>query len=123
MSSLEDRVRRKRHLEIIDLLGFLRSHGDLLHRLSALISLVLLIVAFSIVNNNFLTMNNTMTVLLQSSVMGLLGIGLTVVIITAGIDLSVGSVLALSGVSAGLLVKAGVPVPLGMLGGVIVGTL
>ena len=123
MSSLGDRADRKKPMEIVDLLSSLRSHGDLLHRLSAFASLVLLIVGFSIVNDNFLSMNNAMTVLLQSSVMGLLGIGLTVVIITAGIDLSVGSVLALSGVTAGLLVQAGVPVAAGMLGGVAVGTL
>jgi ribose transport system permease protein len=64
-----------------------------------------------------------MTILLQTAVIGLLGIGLTIVILTGGIDLSVGSVLALSGTAAGLLVKAGLPVPVGMAGGLIVGTL
>lgn len=123
MSSLEDRADGKRHAGILDLFASISAHGDLIQRLSALVSLILLVVVFSFVNEHFLSMNNAMTVLLQSSVMGLLGIGLTVVIITAGIDLSVGSVLALAGVSAGLLVKAGVPVPLGMLGGVVVGTL
>lgn len=48
--------------------------------------------------------------------------GLTCVIITGGIDLSVGSVLALAGTVAGLAVKAGLPVTLGMALGVIVGT-
>ncbi|MBP0574880.1 transporter, partial [Mycobacterium tuberculosis] len=50
-----------------------------------------------------------------------LGLGATCVIITSGIDLSVGSVLALAGVVAGLAVKAGVPVPLAMLAGIAVG--
>jgi ribose transport system permease protein len=52
-----------------------------------------------------------------------LGVAATCVIITGGIDLSVGSVLALSGVVAALLVKAGVPIPVAMFGGVVVGGL
>lgn len=97
--------------------------ADLLHRISALVTLMGLVVAFGFLNGAFFTINNAMTVLLQTAVIGLLGIGLTVVILTGGIDLSVGSVLALSGTVAGLLVKAGLPVPLGMGGGLVVGML
>lgn len=97
--------------------------ADMLHRISALITLFGLIIAFAFLNGAFLSVNNAMTVLLQTAVIGLLGIGLTVVILTGGIDLSVGSVLALSGTVAGLLVKAGLPVPVGMGGGLLVGTL
>ena len=59
--------------------------------------------------------------LLQTSVIGLLAIGMTMVIITGGIDLSVGSVLALAGVITGLLMKAGMPVMPAMVFGVITG--
>lgn len=97
--------------------------ADMLHRISALVTLIGLVIAFAFLNSAFLSVNNAMTVLLQTAVIGLLGIGLTVVILTGGIDLSVGSVLALSGTAAGLLVKAGLPVPIGMGGGLIVGTL
>lgn len=97
--------------------------ADMLHRVSALATLIGLIIAFAFLNSAFFSANNAMSVLLQTAVIGLLGIGLTVVILTGGIDLSVGSVLALSGTAAGLLVKAGLPVPLGMGGGLIVGTL
>jgi len=62
-------------------------------------------------------------VLLQTSVIGLLGIGMTMVIITGGIDLSVGSVLALSGVITAMSVKAGLPVAPAMLVGVMAGAL
>ena len=62
-----------------------------------------------------------MTVALQVTSIAYLGVAATCVIITGGIDLSVGSVLAFSGVVAALAVKAGVPVPFGMLGGVLVG--
>ncbi|RYH12440.1 ABC transporter permease [Tropicimonas sp. IMCC6043] len=89
--------------------------------MSALLTLLILILIFSFGNKAFLSVNNGLTVLLQTSVIGLMGIGMTLVIITGGIDLSVGSVLALSGTTTGLLVKAGVPVVPAMLCGVLVG--
>lgn len=95
--------------------------GTALHKLSALITLLLLIFVFSFTSPAFLSVNNGLTVLLQTSVIGLLAIGMTMVIITGGIDLSVGSVLALSGVVAGLLIKAGLPVFPAMVFGVITG--
>ncbi|GAB2187833.1 ABC transporter permease [Roseibium sp. LAB1] len=91
------------------------------HKLSALLTLALLIFAFSFGNAAFFSINNGLTVLLQTSVIGLLGIGMTMVIITGGIDLSVGSVLALSGTITGLSVKAGVPVGPAMAIGVMAG--
>ncbi|WP_312527873.1 ABC transporter permease [Paracoccus sp. (in: a-proteobacteria)] len=96
---------------------------DTLHKLSALATLAILVAVFGLANSAFFTVNNGLTVLLQTSVIGLLGIGMTMVIITGGIDLSVGSVLALSGTVTGLMVKAGFPVPLAMMAGVGVGAL
>jgi ribose transport system permease protein len=95
--------------------------GDTLHRLSALLTLVLLVLGFGLSSHAFFTVNNGMTVLLQTSVVGLLGIGMVMVIITGGIDLSVGSVLALSGVVTGLTIKAGLPVLPAMALGVATG--
>ncbi|WP_330449035.1 hypothetical protein FLP41_18855 [Paracoccus marcusii] len=94
---------------------------DQLHRASALLTLVLLIIGFAMASPAFLSVNNGLTVLLQTSVIGLLGIGLTMVIITGGIDLSVGSVLALSGVVSAMAVKAGLPVVPAMCAGVLAG--
>ncbi len=91
------------------------------HRISALLTLAILVIAFSFASSAFLSVNNTLTILLQTSVIGLLGIGMTMVIITGGIDLSVGSVLALSGTVTGLMVKAGVPVVPAMMLGVCMG--
>ncbi|PVB60104.1 ABC transporter permease [Labrenzia sp. 011] len=91
------------------------------HKLSALLTLALLIFAFSFGNAAFFSINNGLTVLLQTSVIGLLGVGMTLVIITGGIDLSVGSVLALSGTITGLSVKAGIPVAPAMAIGVMAG--
>jgi len=92
--------------------------GSGLHKLSALLTLLLLIFAFSFASPAFFSVNNGLTVLLQTSVIGLLAIGMTLVIITGGIDLSVGSVLALSGVIAGLTIKAGLPVMPAMVLGI-----
>ena len=95
--------------------------GSALHKLSAALTLILLIVVFAFTSPAFLTVNNGLTVLLQTSVIGILAIGMTMVIITGGIDLSVGSVLALSGVVAGLVIKAGVPVAPAIALGILAG--
>ena len=97
---------------------------DLIQKFAALGSLFALAVVFSATSSAFLTVNNGMTIALQVTSIALLGIGATCVIITGGIDLSVGSVLALAGVCAALAVKEwGMPVPIGMLLGILVGTL
>ncbi len=113
-----------------DLIAKARAQGRALslspeafHKLSALVTLLILIFVFALSSPAFLSINNGLTVLLQTSVIGLLGIGMTMVIITGGIDLSVGSVLALSGTVTGLLVQAGVPVLPAMLAGIAVGAL
>ncbi|MBP0616934.1 ABC transporter permease [Jiella mangrovi] len=122
MSQVEGSTSKPGDLDLIGIAASLPRQGDLIQKLSALATLVVLVIAFSFVNGAFLSSANAMTILLQTAVIGLLGLGMTVVIITGGIDLSVGSVLALSGVAAGLLVKAGWSVPVGFAGGVAVGT-
>ena len=98
-------------------------YSDLFQKFAALASLLGLTIVFSLVSESFFTVGNAMTVALQVTSIAYLGIGATCVIITGGIDLSVGAILALSGVVAALAVKAGVPVALGMLGGLLVGVL
>ena len=96
---------------------------DLFQKFAALASLAALTVVFSLVSDAFFSVGNGMTVALQVTSIAYLGIGATCVIITGGIDLSVGAILALAGVVAAMAVKAGVPVPLAMLAGVLVGAL
>ena len=96
---------------------------EMLRKLASLAGLILLIIAFTISNEYFFTLNNVLTIGLQTSTIALIGIGATIVILTGGIDLSTGSVVALSGVAAAMSVNAGLPVPLGMLFGIIVGGL
>lgn len=97
---------------------------DLIQKFAAFGGLVILVIVFSITSPAFFTVGNGLTVALQVTSIAILGIGATCVIITGGIDLSVGSILALSGVVAALMVKnGGFPVWLGMLIGILVGTL
>lgn len=97
---------------------------DLIQKFAALGSLVALTAVFSLTSPAFFTIDNAMTIGLQVTSIGLLGIGATCVIITGGIDLSVGSVLALSGVVASLAVKNyDFPIWLAMLAGILTGTI
>lgn len=79
------------------------------NQLGMLIILVLLIIVMMIVAPNFTDSSNILNVLKQSSITAILAAGMTVVILTGGIDLSVGSILALSGVISVLLSNAGTP--------------
>jgi ribose transport system permease protein len=87
------------------------------------IALIVLLIVFSITAKNFLTVHNILTLLLQTSTITLMAIGVTMVIITAGIDLSVGSVVALAGTVAVLVANLGVPIWLSMLIGILIGAL
>ncbi len=98
-------------------------HKALLQKLASLGGLLALLIAFSFASPHFMSMNNIMTVGLQTSTITIIGIGVMLTILTGGIDLSIGSVMALSGVSAGLAVNAGLPVPIGMTVGVATGAL
>jgi ribose transport system permease protein len=81
----------------------------LLQRFGPLLGLVLLCGVLGILSDHFLTLDNLVNVFRQSAVNALLALGQLVVIVTAGIDLSVGSILGLSCVLAAQMLKAGVP--------------
>ncbi len=90
-------------------------------RFGIVIALVVLCVALSIFNEYFLTTRNILNVLRQTSINGILAIGMTYVILTRGIDLSVGSVVALAGVisaafatTSSVAGMAGGPYPAGL---------
>ncbi len=76
----------------------------------SLIALLFLIVVVSFLNPNFFTVDNLMNILRQTSVNAIIAVGMTLVILTGGIDLSVGSVLALCGAFAASLIAIEVPV-------------
>ena len=75
----------------------LKGHKEILVKFQSLLALLLMVVIFSICAEGFLTKDNFWLVLRQVSVNTCLSVGMTLVILTGGIDLSVGSILALSG--------------------------
>lgn len=90
---------------------------------SPFVILLALLVLLSILTNRFLTVNNLLTVGLQTSIISIAAIGMTFTIITGGIDLSVGSVAALCGaLAAGFAVRNGLPSYLAILLAILAGT-
>lgn len=84
--------------------------------------LIGLVIAFSLASPYFLTFDNVVGILLATTVNGVLALGATFVIITAGIDLSVGTVMTLSAVMMGVVISNwGLPIPLGLLAAVATG--
>lgn len=96
---------------------------EMFGNLKAFSVLILLLLAFSLLNSNFIRGTNLITVLHQSSHIAILAYAETLVIITGGIDLSLGSILGLSGVVVGKLLIAGAPIPVAVLGALLVGGL
>lgn len=90
--------------------------------MGALIALVLLVFVISIISPEFRTIDNFLSLMRQSSINGFIAFGMTCVILTDAIDLSVGSVLALSTALCAAFIKAGVPVGLAILLSLIIGT-
>ena len=103
---------------------------EVFKKLQPLIALIVMVVALSLLSDKFLTLANQRNILLQISVNLCLSIGMTLVILTGGIDLSVGAILALAGAVAagllknGLVLKAfGVVLQFTSFGAIIAGTL
>ncbi|MBR9786384.1 MAG: ribose ABC transporter permease [Vibrionaceae bacterium] len=100
---------------------------DWLIEQKSLIALIFLIVVVSFLNPNFFTVDNILNILRQTSVNAIIAVGMTLVILTAGIDLSVGSVLALCGAFAASLIAMEVPVfvavPTALLAGAALGAI
>ena len=75
-----------------------------------LIALIVMIVVVSFLNPNFFTAGNILNILRQTAVNAIIAVGMTMVILTAGIDLSVGSILALCGAIGASLIASELPV-------------
>jgi ribose transport system permease protein len=98
--------------------------GQGLQQLLAFGTLIALMIIFFIASPKFLTITNIGSILLSTAVIGILAVGTTFVIITGGIDLSLGTAMTLCSVVTGLLLtNMGLPLPLGVLGGIAMGAL
>lgn len=101
--------------------SFLRAQ---LQQSLAFATLIVLLVFFSIASSNFFTWSNISGVLLSTAVIGILALGTTFVIITGGIDLSIGTGMTLAAVMTGIfLVNLELPLIVGVLGGILTGGL
>jgi ribose transport system permease protein len=87
-------------------------------------ALILLYIVFSLASPNFLQFDNIVGILLSTAINGVLALGVTFVIITGGIDLSVGTVMTLSAVMTGIFTTVWhMPLALGILAGLATGAL
>lgn len=93
----------------------------LIERFGTVIALVIVLIAASLLSDRFFSQTNIMNVIRQTAIVGVLAIGMTFVILTAGIDLSVGSMLALVVVLVASVLQTG-STWLGLLVGLLVGT-
>jgi ribose transport system permease protein len=104
--------------------GIVTSLKARLQQFLAFASLIVIFLFFSIVSPSFLNYGNVTAILFSTVVIGTLALGTTFVIITGGIDLSLGTGMALCAVISGvLIVNLGVPLPLGVLGAILFGGL
>ena len=106
-----------------------RSAGDIfrsdaVQRFLALGALIVLIAFFAVASEHFLNWSNFKGIFLATSVVGILAMGVTFVIITAGIDLSVGTVMTFAAVMTGVFItNLGIPWPIGVVLGILSGAL
>jgi ribose transport system permease protein/inositol transport system permease protein len=85
------------------------------------LALIVMFIFFSIFGNNFLSSRNVINIFRQVAVIGICAVGMTGVILTGGIDLSVGSVLGLTAVSSALFMADGMPIFLAVILSLMIG--
>ena len=94
-----------------------------LQRASGLFLLILVATIFTLLSDRFLTVSNLTNIALQTSVVAIATIGMTLTMLTAGIDLSVGSIAALSGaLVAGFMMRNNISMPLAIALGIAIGS-
>lgn len=110
-----------------------RDYKSLVMRFQSVLALALLVLGLSLMSDRFFTLDNTINVFRQISINVCLSIGMTMIILSGGIDLSVGSILALAGAVAAGLMKNGMTLDYlgvqlqftawgGIVAGIVVGT-
>lgn len=93
----------------------------MIQRLLPFFTLALLLVGLSIASPHFLTSTNLSSVIRQTAVINIMALGMTMIIIAGGIDLSVGAILALSGLLGCMVLEKGAPIAAGIAAGILVG--
>lgn len=97
--------------------------GGLIKKYSLFLLLFIFIIISSVLSPNFLKYKNLLNMLQQCAIPGIIAMGMTMVIILGGIDLSVGAVAALSGMATSLMVSKNISIPIAILTGLLIGAL
>ena len=95
----------------------------MIQRLLPFLTLIALFVTLSIASPNFLTATNLSSVVRQTAVINIMALGMTLIIVSGGIDLSVGSILAMGGLLGTMAMEHKMSIPSGMAIGIAVGAL
>src|SRR5580698_9374508 len=93
----------------------------MMQRLLPFLSLVVLFVALAIASPHFLTQTNLSSVVRQTAVINIMALGMTIIIISGGIDLSVGAILAMGGLLGTMAMAKGMPIMVGVAVGILTG--
>ena len=96
---------------------------EFLIKYKSLVGLLVLITIVTILSPSFLSTKNIFNILRQTSVNGIIATGMTFVILTGGIDLSVGSILAISGAVCASLLASGQNIIIAVLAALIIGAM
>lgn len=87
-----------------------KKNTEIWQKLTAPLALIAMIILFSIASPYFLRIDNLMTIALQTAITAITAYGMTFVIVSGCVDLSVGSAIAFTGVVAALMLQAGIPI-------------
>ncbi len=93
----------------------------MIQRLLPFITLIVLIVALAIASPHFLTNTNLSSVVRQTAVINIMALGMTLIIVSGGIDLSVGAILAMGGLLGTMAMEKGYSIPAGIAVGIVTG--
>lgn len=93
----------------------------MIQRLLPFITLIVLIVALAIASPHFLTNTNLSSVVRQTAVINIMALGMTLIIVSGGIDLSVGAILAMGGLLGTMTMEKGYSIPAGVVVGIVTG--
>ena len=111
-------LRRRAGAGLVKLAAWLASKG---RQVGTLAGLVLLCLLLTFLSPYFLTVSNLLNVLEQTAINAVIAVGMTFVIVSGGIDLSVGSMVAFSGVLLASALQAGLPIPVAIAVGLVAG--
>lgn len=95
----------------------------MIQRLLPFVTLIVLFVGLAIASPHFLTTTNLSSVVRQTAVINIMALGMTLIIVSGGIDLSVGAILAMGGLLGTMTMEKGQPIPFGIIIGILTGCL